>query len=279
MTMRFYYTVFFFVSIVSFSHNCLKAQVPITVDSSYTPEMGELDLEDSETLQELIPVQDEKQEAISQYYKQDIPTKNFDEEKWKNATNGLDYSVEPEKPKSRINFPELNLNPAFLVFIKWFFIIAGVLVLAFIVLKFVNEGNIFSRQSRNIYPPSVSIDLEKIEDDLQNAEFNSLIQKAINQKQYALAIRLYYLATIKELNMVGAIKWKKDKTNSTYVREMRQHTLFEPFRHITGIFEQIWYGDRPLEEADFYSIQPVFKDVLAQSKKPTSGLKVGSGDN
>ena len=231
----------------------------------------ELELSDTSeiNLDEIAPVfRRNDDESIQKYYQEDIQSKDFDSNEWKKATTGLDYTIEKqkEKPRSKAS-PSFNLSPFWFVFIKWFFIIIGVAILAFIVLKFLGEGNVFGRQSRRVYAPSVGIDLERIEEDLQNAEFEALIQQAISKKQFTLAIRLYYLAIIKELNITGAIKWKKDKTNSAYMREMRAHKLFDSFRHITGIFERVWYGDMPLDETGFQSIQPAFQNLLTETRK------------
>ena len=221
-----------------------------------------------------IPQKVAYQEATKQYYKEDIQQKEFDKNDWKKATSGLDYTIEKEdqEKKAAANNKKKNtisplLNSGIVSFFKWFFIIAAVGILAFLILKFVGEGNIFGRQSRRVFAPSVQIDLERIEENLNNVELDPLIRQAIAQKQFALAIRLYYLATIKELNISGAIQWKKDKTNHAYLREMRTHRLLEPFLEATSIFERIWYGDAILEETTFHNIQPAFQDLLKQSKK------------
>jgi hypothetical protein len=78
---------------------------------------------------------------------------------------------------------------------------------------------------------------------------------------------LYYLAIVKELSSANAIEWKKDKTNMAYIREMRKNVLFEPFKHTTSVFERVWYGDSVLQESDFNMIQPVFQDLLNQTRK------------
>ncbi len=266
--MRIFFFIFIFVLRVNTEGG---AQIP---SHSFVDTLSLEDLEVTDTSQAYIdeyqPIvpKNDYQKLSQKYYQEDINPKDFDTNAWKKATNGLDYSIEKEeeKPQSK-NLPSFNFSPFWLSVIKWFFIIAGISILAFIILKFVGEGNVFGRQSRRVYAPSVTIDLEHIEEDLQNAEFDAFIQQAITKKQFTLAIRLYYLAIIKELNITGAIKWKKDKTNSAYIREMRQHKLIEPFRRITNIFERVWYGDAAFEEADFYSLQPVFQDVLKESKK------------
>ena len=114
---------------------------------------------------------------------------------------------------------------------------------------------------------SEEIDLNNIEDNLETAELDPIIKKAIAAKNFPLAIRLYYLAILKELTLAGAITWKKDKTNRIYAQEMQPHRLMEDFRHVTSIFERVWYGDSVLGESAFESIQPSFQNLLNETRK------------
>lgn len=248
---------------------------PVSLDTSFsgTIPQGDNDVNIEENAPK-IPQKAAYEEATKQYYKEDIQQKDFDKNDWKKATSGLDYTIEKEEQEkkekvanSKNNTISPVLSGGLVTFFKWFFIIVAVGILAFLILKFVGEGNIFGRQSRRVFAPSVQLDLERIEENLNNVELDPLIKQAIAQKQFALAIRLYYLATIKELNISGAIQWKKDKTNHAYLREMRTHRLLEPFLEATSIFERIWYGDAVLEETTFHRIQPAFQDLLKQSRK------------
>ncbi len=248
---------------------------PISLDSASLQSLPQGDKEDAD-IEENMPMKPQKnayEEATHEYYKENIQQKDFDKNDWKKATSGLDYTIEKEEQEKKERTANKNnsINPVLsgglVAFFKWFFIIAAVGILAFLILKFVGEGNIFGRQSRRVFAPSVQIDLEHIEENLNTAELDPLIKQAISQKQFALAIRLYYLATIKELNISGAIQWKKDKTNREYTREMRPHRLSESFRETTSIFERVWYGDALVDEATFTLIQPAFQDLLKQTRK------------
>ena len=272
--MRLFFIIVCFI-VAAHTEGVSQNDIPVSLDTSF---MGNIPQGDSDVnIQEDMPMKPQKsayEEATNQYYKEDIQQKEFDKNDWQKATSGLDYTIEKEeqKKKAEANSNKKNsINPVLsgglVTFIKWFFIIAAVGILAFLILKFVGEGNIFGRQSRRVFAPSVQIDLERIEENLNNVELDPLIKHAIAQKQFALAIRLYYLATIKELNISGAIQWKKDKTNREYTREMRPHRLSVPFRETTSIFERVWYGDAIVDEATFTLIQPAFQDLLNQSRK------------
>ena len=265
--------IFFFLA--AHTEGVSQNDIPVSLDTSYLENIpqGDSDVNIQENAPK-VPQKGAYEEATKQYYKENIQQKEFDKNDWQKATSGLDYTIEKEeqKKKQEANNKKKNtvsplLNSGLVFFFKWFFIIAAVGILAFLILKFVGEGNIFGRQSRRVFAPSVQIDLERIEENLNNVELDPLIKQAIAQKQFALAIRLYYLATIKELNISGAIQWKKDKTNREYTREMRPHRLSEPFRETTSIFERVWYGDALVDEATFMLIQPAFQDLLKQTRK------------
>lgn len=208
--------------------------------------------------------------AQEKYNKEAINQRDIDEGKWRKATEGIDYSedkIEKRKRKERNGEGVGALGGAFLLFLKWFFIIGGVVLVAFLLYRFIGEGNIFDVRSRKLGLTSEEIDLNNIEENLETAELDPIIKKAIAAKNFPLAIRLYYLAILKELTLAGAIVWKKDKTNRIYVQEMQPHPLMETFRTITAIFERVWYGDTPLDETGFQSIQPAFQNLLTETRK------------
>jgi len=84
----------------------------------------------------------------------------------------------------------------------------------------------------------------------------------IGDKNYPLAVRLYFLETIKALDANEHIKWKKDKTNLTYLYEIKNSNIADNFKKATRIFERVWYGEEPLGEQAFSSIQNHFKSLI-----------------
>lgn len=210
--------------------------------------------------------------AQEKYNREPMNRRDVDAEKWRKATDGIDYSgdkIEERKRKKSKNSggDYSGLGMAMLVFLKYFFIVGGILLIAFLIYRFVGEGNIFNDRSRKLGVSSEEIDLNNIEDNLETAELDPIIKKAIAAQNFPLAIRLYYLAILKELTLVGAITWKKDKTNRIYAQEMQPHRLMEDFRRVTSIFERVWYGDTVLEESGFQSIQPSFQNLLNETRK------------
>jgi Domain of unknown function (DUF4129) len=208
--------------------------------------------------------------AQEKYNQETINQRNVDAEKWRKATAGIDYSddkIEKQPLKSRDNSGTMALAGLFLELLKWFFIIGGTALLAFLIYRFIGEGNVFGMRSRKIAINSEEIDLDKIEENLEKVELDPIIKKAIAAKNFPLAIRLYYLAILKELTLAGAIIWKKDKTNRIYVQEMQPHPLMEKFRQVTGMFERVWYGDTALDETGFEEVRQPFENLLNETRK------------
>ncbi len=200
------------------------------------------------------------------YLDESIEVHAFDKEEWKNLTKDLDYSDEPEKekkpeekkPRQRNRSNDLAMAQV----MKILAIIAAVALLVLFLANMMGAGNIFTPKNRKIKRTSTDIDLEEIEENIHEAEMDPIIQRAVNEGNYPLAIRLYYLAILKELSLDKSIKWKKDKTNGAYLRELRSSPYFRDFREVTLIFERIWYGKSDFVKADFENVQPKFQNLL-----------------
>jgi hypothetical protein len=225
------------------------------------------DLNDTSEYAPISPISPKKRSnpyeaAEKKYLAEPIETAKVSPSNWEKAKAGIDYSSDKlNKPKEDNTSFNANWMVVFEL-LKWFFIIGAVVLLAYLILRFVGEGNIFGTKKRRISDPSVEIDLTEIEENLDTADLDPLIRKAIADGNYTLAVRLYYLAILKELHLKGDIDWKKDKTNRIYLREMRENRFFEPFRNTTSVFERVWYGNQTIDENKFEVIQPDFQSLL-----------------
>jgi hypothetical protein len=267
----------FLVILGFYTEGSLSAQKPTILDNEFTV--------DSATLNDVIEEEDTATykhrprvspyaAAQEKYNQEPMNQRAIDAEKWRKATAGIDYSddkIEKQEPQRSTRGGSSGggvapLVGGLLAFFKWFFILGGMALVAFLLYRFIGEGNIFSGGSRKIGVSSEEIDLDNIEENLETAELDPIIKKAMAARNFPLAIRLYYLAILKELTLANAISWKKDKTNRIYVQEMQPHPLMETFRQVTTIFERVWYGDTPLDEVGFGQIQPSFQGLLDKTR-------------
>jgi hypothetical protein len=268
-----YIFILYFLCLCTEGGLLAQNQPPPVFDKDFVADSATINslMEDEDTTGDYRPRVSPYAAAQEKYNQETINQRDIDAEKWRKATAGIDYSddkIEQQQPKKRSdNSGTMALAGLFLVFLKWFFILGGIGLLAFLIYRFIGEGNVFGTRSRKIVLNSEEIDLDKIEENLEKVELDPIIKKAIAAKNFPLAIRLYYLAILKELTLAGAIIWKKDKTNRIYVQEMQPHPLMEKFRQVTGMFERVWYGDTTLEETGFEEVRQPFENLLNDTRK------------
>jgi hypothetical protein len=108
-------------------------------------------------------------------------------------------------------------------------------------------------------PKKAPIDQILLQADINSIDFESDLSRAIRQKDYREAIRLYYLQTLKSLSDKNLIHWQSHKTNKQYRQELKNSALKEPFNRLTHLFDYIWYGEFPIDEPTFEQAQSQFK--------------------
>jgi hypothetical protein len=142
-------------------------------------------------------------------------------------------------------------NPIFWKTVAYVFI-ASVVVFATLKLMGVDFSGLYRKKNNNGIP------YETLGENIHAIDFTEAIAEAITQKNYRLAIRLYYLKTLKELTDHQMIDWQINKTNRSYVYELNSPTLRPEFEQITLQFEYAWYGDFPVDEPQFITIKNQF---------------------
>ncbi len=220
------------------------------------------------------------------YYENPIETRKFDDKAWEEAIGEIDYTPAAIKKKekedtsttnggttnSRNNNRSRDFSPwnwdvgsgALSGFFKLLLLILCILFLAFVVYKL--SGGSFAapeKTKKKGATISTNVDIEKVEQNLHKSDMEILIENSLKEGNYMMAIRLYYLWAIKELSAKHYIKWKRDKTNRDYARELRKTDLHKPFRDVTRIFERVWYGNqKELDQPSYMQLQKKLQDFV-----------------
>lgn len=145
----------------------------------------------------------------------------------------------------------------------WMFRIVGFSLILFVIYKiamaFINEEGhwVFGRKSDKI-----DIIAKDLEQNLLQIDFETLIKEAIQKKQYRLAIRYYYLLTLKKLTQNNIIDWHYEKTNLDYYREIENATLKSQFKYVSYLYDYCWYGDFDLNEQEFKMGEKSFRNFF-----------------
>ncbi|MCB9275142.1 MAG: DUF4129 domain-containing protein [Lewinellaceae bacterium] len=224
-----------------------------------------------------------------QYLEEEVGQRAFGQKDWEKATDGLSYD-EPASRKKRREEAEKRRRQgdraggeryesmrrqsgstmdselaAIILKSLAILIIAVVLIIllrAMLGLEAIPRNKKIERKASSGSP----INLEDIEDNIHESDLEAYIRQALAEGNHALAIRLYYLAILKELSLRKAIRWKKEKTNRHYLMEMQQSPLAGAFAEATLIFEQAWYGGRQVGESEYRQMEPAFRSLMEKAK-------------
>src|SRR3569833_1103065 len=100
----------------------------------------------------------------------------------------------------------------------------------------------------------------ELTENIHEINFDEAINKALQDKNYRLAVRLLYLRSLKQLSDAGLIHWRMEKTNLAYLNELEDPEYKRLFGALTVRFEYIWYGDFPINGEVFQNIDSLIRD-------------------
>ena len=112
---------------------------------------------------------------------------------------------------------------AFLLEILPYLLLIGLLsFLVWVFLKIDNARN-YSQTNRN------KVFIGDDEEIIKNQDIQALIDQALKDKNYRLAVRYYYLFTLQKLSTKELIDWQVQKTNHEYLYEIENRDLRSQF--------------------------------------------------
>lgn len=191
-------------------------------------------------------------------------------ESWEKAKKGIEYKPMKEKEEEEkseetparndsFRLPSLGSDLATIIF--YTLVTAVLAVIIGVLIKNVSSSNA-DVERKELYR---QLDTEE---DIAETDLAAYLKKALELEDYTLALRIKYLMIIKELTTSNIIVWSKEKTNGEYLREVRQHPIFNDFRNATFAFERVWYGEEPFSKADYEPLSAHF-DALTKTVQPT----------
>lgn len=142
--------------------------------------------------------------------------------------------------------------------------ILAVLIILFVIYMIVKiiinkEGGwIFSSSERKIKV------INDVIENIHTIDFKTIINNALLNNNYRLAIRYYYLWLLKSLSDKGAIEWDIEKTNSDYLSEIQSEDLKKDFRFLSYVYEYSWYGEFEINKTDFSKTETAFLKLISK---------------
>ncbi|MEO0404153.1 MAG: DUF4129 domain-containing protein, partial [Bacteroidota bacterium] len=143
----------------------------------------------------------------------------------------------------------------------WVGILLLCALLVFLIVKAISSGNP-DRSIKGVDSVTLNMEIDQLEENLAESDLERALRLALASGNYRAAIRIWYLASIKELNRGGFIFWKKDKTNRQYIRELYGSALQRDFQKITLVFEKVWYGEYEIGKESYDYLKDDFSSFL-----------------
>lgn len=169
---------------------------------------------------------------------------------------------EPEQKQTA--FQQKKQNSKSLFREEWFRSLLWLLVLVSftgVVLWYLSASNIrlFRRAAKKLTDSDSG---EAIPEDIFSLPYESELQKAEAGSNYRLAVRLWYLQTLKELALRNLISFEPGKTNSDYVEQLLRQSRYRDFFRLTRHFEYTWYGQFGLSAEAYALIKSDYSSFL-----------------
>ncbi|MGY0408255.1 MAG: hypothetical protein ACWIPJ_07880 [Polaribacter sp.] len=182
----------------------------------------------------------------------DYATKREFKEDFKSKYSGKEFQYTEEKKVKKGSPPIMDLG-----FLKGFgffmtkifpFLLGGIIIYVILRVVMGAENGFWNFKRGKKKDPKK---LVYQEEDIYEVNLERLLEKALADSNYRLAIRYYYLSVLKLLSNKKLIEYHKDKTNSEYKFELKDASIREQFSYLSYIYTYVWYGEFPLNIQDF----------------------------
>lgn len=171
----------------------------------------------------------------------------------------FDYQIEPIKEaKASTHFWEALLN--LISQIKWEYILYAIVAFAILIVLYTmyRRGFFVTINHNQKIDPQVE-HFKSLEDNLLETNLEQLIDQAIEVRDFRVAIRYHHYLNTQNLAKNGYITWDPKKTNVQLISTIKKANIQEQFRENTQIFNQVWFGNFQLTEAQFKDFDAKFQ--------------------
>ncbi len=203
------------------------------------------------------------QAATTRQYKDErIYHKGFDENKWRDIIGDNDFIESPpeQEEDTPMRKPAFEGGSEILKAIGYGVIIAIVILLLYFVVKNIKVGP-------RIRKPGITPFTNESPEDIHDLDIQGMLKTALNEGNLKMAVRLYYLLLLRNLDGAGLIRWEKDKTNRDYLSELfSSETYYDDVRKLTLKYEEVWYGDHHFPDETLRSLINRFETLQGRIK-------------
>lgn len=161
-------------------------------------------------------------------------------------------------------FGEVPTNNVLLFIVKVlpYLILLGVLFFFIWLFHRLNPGGAFSGHA-----PTNTVFTTEEEAIIASQDIDQMIENALGEEDYRMAIRLQYLQVLQFLKNEGLIHYRADKTNADYARELDQDFQKNTFLILSRIYDYTWYGHFRAHRKKFEQMQNGYLELIDKTGK------------
>ncbi len=142
-----------------------------------------------------------------------------------------------------------------------YLILLGVLFFFLWLFHRLNPGGAFIEKA-----PTNTVFTTEEEAIVASQDIDHMIEKALQEDNYRMAIRYQYLQVLQFLKNEGLIHYQSDKTNTEYARELDQEFQKSTFLNLSKIYDYTWYGNFPAHRGKFEQMRKGYLDLTKTVK-------------
>ncbi|UAM99354.1 hypothetical protein K8354_05950 [Polaribacter litorisediminis] len=182
----------------------------------------------------------------------------------KETYNGKDFVYQENNPNKKVsinNSFNLGIFEFFIFFMQTIFpFLLGAFIIFIILKVLLGFDAQFWKPSKRSKKITETLIYEN--ENLHELHLEGLLKQALENKNFRLAIRYYYLTSLKILSNKEMISYHKDKTNSAYLSEIENRDIKNQFSYLSYVYAYVWYGEFTLDEASFIRAQHKYQSFL-----------------
>lgn len=110
-------------------------------------------------------------------------------------------------------------------------------------------------------PSTNEVLITEEEEIIQSRDISKLIDAAVNEEKYNLAIRYQYLYLLRLLTKNQIISYESSKTNAEYSMEISSSNLRERFNHLSWIYDYTWYGSFEVDQQTYMNVEKKYGEL------------------
>ncbi|MFV0506083.1 MAG: hypothetical protein ACK5L5_05150 [Bacteroidales bacterium] len=169
-----------------------------------------------------------------------------------------------KKEDQNISTPFIwDIISSIVIFIKRFYYIF-IIIIALIVAYYATGMGKYLRQQQKTNKNLDYNSDEEEEIDLKLSNFDALISKYENLREFRVAVRYLYLLLLQKLDEKSIITAAETKKNIDYYYEIKDSEMQKNFDTALHLYEYIWYGKNSLQEQDYKSVSSFYKRFYLQ---------------